>query len=280
VSASWSGEQPEFPQGQPSETDLVKAKAIMEGEGPLIAEPPDTSVTLFRGIWDGNRFRADATVKELTGADEEGIARMMGASAPVQYMNAVLAYGVSQLGPHELEKMTVQERMGYIDTLLVGEKEYLFLLVLRATYGDERTVPVQCQSCFAMNEVFFSITDDVPIKKMEDPTRTLYEYETKSGHRIEYRLVCGADAAESQKRPNMSGPEENTIILSRIIEQVDGRTLVDPTKFVRNLGAMDRRNLMREVVSKQPGPYFEEVKLPCATCGAESLFTPSWGDLL
>jgi hypothetical protein len=270
---------PEFP-GQPNEEDLAKAKEIIRGEGPLIAEPPDTSVTLFRGVWDGNKFRTDAQVKELTGADEEGIARMLGASAAVQYMNAVLAYGVTHLGAYELEKMSVQERTGIIDMLLVGEKEYLFLQILLATYGDERTVAVQCDSCGSINEIFFSITDDIPVRKLEDSTKNIYEFETKDGQRIEYRLVTGADAAEANKRPNISSPEENTIILSRIIESVSGRPLVDPTKFVRSLGAKDRRTLMREVVAKQPGPYFEEVKLPCATCGAESLFTPNWANLL
>jgi hypothetical protein len=270
---------PEYP-GQPTEEDLTKAQEIMRGEGPLIAEPPDTSVTLFRGVWDGNKFRTDAQVKELTGADEEGIARMLGASAPVQYMNAVLVYGVTNLGAYELEKMSVQERTGIIDMLLVGEKEYLFLQILLVTYGDERTVSVQCEACGGMNEIFFSITDDVPIKKLEDPTKSIYEYEAKGGQRIEYRLVTGADAAEANKRPNISNPEENTIILSRIIETVDGKPLIDPTKFVRGLGAKDRRTLMREVVAKQPGPYFEEVKLPCATCGAEALFTPGWANLL
>lgn len=266
--------------GQPTEAEITKAKEIMRGDQPFMSEPPDTSVTLFRGIWDGAKFRADAQVKELTGADEEGIARMLGASTPGQYMHAMLAYGVSQLGLNDLEKMGVAERSAILDTLLVGEREYLFLQILKATYGDQRTVTVRCDACNALNEVFFSITEDVPIRPLAEPDRTIYEYETRDGRRIEYRLVVGADVAEANKRPNISGPEENTIILSRVIESVGGHVVVDTTKFVRNLGAMDRRMWLRELVAKQPGPYFEEVKLPCATCGAESLFTPGWADLL
>lgn len=268
------------PADGPSESDLARAKDIIKGEGPLIPEPPNTMVTLFRGYFDGTRFRAEAHVKELSGADEEGIARMMGASAPAQYMNAVLAYGVSQLGNVDLEKHTVAERIGMLDTLLIGEKELLFLHTLRVTYGDQREVTVKCMACEALNEVFFSITDDIPIKPLDEPERTLFDFETHSGQRIEYRLVTGADDAEAARKPNTSGPEANTIILSRVLETVNSRAVVDPVRYVRGLSGGDRRGWMRELTSKQPGPYFEEVKLPCATCGAESLFRPSWADLL
>lgn len=253
---------------------------MMKGEGPLIDDPTNPIVTLFRGYFDGVRFHADARVKELTGGDEEAIARMVGASSTTQYMNAVLAYGVSQLGSTDLEVMTAAERVGIIDTLLVGEKEMLFLAILRVTYGDQREVTVQCMSCQAKNEVFFSISDDIPTKPLDDPQKSEYEYTMRNGDTITYRLVTGADQAEASRRPNISAPEESTIILSRVLLTRNGTDVVDTTKFVRGLGAGDRRGWLQELTGKQPGPYFEEVKLPCATCGAESLFIPRWADLL
>jgi hypothetical protein len=266
----------------PSESDLSKAKEIMRGEQPLMSEPVDTTVALFRGVYDPSvgRWEGEARVKELTGADEEAIARMMGASSATQYINAVLTFGVVQVGQFDLEKMGVSERLGVLDLLLVGEKEMLFLNVLRVTYGDERTTPVTCQTCGAGNEVFFSLSEDVPVRKLDEPTRVTYEYTCRNGDRIEFRLVTGADQAEATKRPNTSMPEENTIIFSRVIDTVNGKPLVDPMRFARDLGAADRRGLIRDITAKQPGPYFEEVKLPCTACGAESLFTPSWADLL
>jgi len=264
----------------PSEGDLAKAQEVIRGEIPVISEPADTSVKLFRGLFWNGRWEDDARVKELTGADEEGIARMMTGAAPGQYVNAVLAYGVSQVGQQEIEKMPLNERMGVLDALLIGEKELLFLNILRVSFGDQRTTTVQCQVCDAMSEVDFSITEDIPIRPLDDPHRVTYDYETRSGARIEYRLVTGADQAESQRRPNISTPEENTIILSRVIESYNGSPLVDPIRFARDLGAQDRRGLMRAINEHQPGPYFEEVKLPCSKCGAESLFRPSWADLL
>jgi hypothetical protein len=263
-----------------TEDKLAHARDIMRGERPLMGDAPTTTVQLFRGVFVNGTWHDQAQVRELNGADEEGIARMLGASASAQFLNAMLAFGVQSIGTYDLEKMGVQERMGVIDQLLVGEKELLFLNVLRVTYGDQRTVTVQCQSCQAYNEVFFSLSEDVPLRKLDDPTRLYYDFETRAGSRLEYRLVNGLDAAEAEKRPTASQAEKNTIILSRVIHTADSKPLVDPIKFARELGAADRRDLMRELTSKQPGPYFEEVKLPCATCGAESLFTPAWADLL
>jgi hypothetical protein len=205
---------------------------------------------------------------------------MLGGSSPAQYLNSMLAYGVKSLGPYDLEKMGVQERMSHIDGLLVGEKELLFLHVLRVTYGDTRTVGIRCPQCQAMNDVSFSLTEDVPVRGMDDPLRPTYEFHTRHGERIEYRLVTGADQAETGRKVGITAAEENTMLLSRVITTMNGKPLVDPVDFARNLGAMDRRKLLEELVTKQPGPYFEEVKLPCATCGAESLFTPTWADLL
>jgi hypothetical protein len=217
---------------------------------------------------------------ELTGSDEEYIARMMGGSNPTLYLNAVLTYGTEVLGPHELSGLTVPERMALIDSLLVGEKELLFLNILRVTYGDQRTVPVKCPTCDAINDVSFSIKEDVPIRTMDDPFAMDYEFTCRNGDNIRYRLVNGADQAASAQNPRATLPEQNTVLLSRVINTVNGKPLVDPMHYSRDLGALDRRNLLDALLTKQPGPYFEEVKLPCATCGAESLFTPTWADLL
>jgi len=265
----------------PTEGTLSKAHEIMAGEQPMMQDAPQTLVTLFRGVLGQNqKWVQEAHVHELTGSDEEGIARMIGGQSPAQFLNALLTYGVKSLGPYDLEKLGVQERMGVIDGLLVGEKELLFLHVLRVTYGDIRTVAMRCPSCNATNDVSFSLTDDVPVRGMDDPLRVAYEFTTRHNDRIEYRLVTGADQAEASRKTGITQAEENTLLLSRVIVNVNGKPPVDPTHYVRELGALDRRHLLEELIGKQPGPYFEEVKLPCATCGAESLFTPGWADLL
>ena len=148
------------------------------------------------------------------------------------------------------------------------------------TYGDQRTVPVRCLACDQMNDISFSLSEDIPVRKMDDPFKPAYEYTCRTGDHIEYRLVTGGDQAEAFKKPNLTLPEQNTIMLSRCIITVNGSPLVDPLHFARNLSAFDRNRLVSEMSDRQPGPYFEEVKLPCASCGAESVFMPAWADLL
>lgn len=262
------------------DAELQRVKDIVAGEQPLMGDVPFAGITLFRGVYVNNNYHQEAEVRELTGTDEEAIARMMSSPSPTQYVNAMVAYGTRSLGPYELDGKGLQERLSVIETLLVGEKEYLFLNILRVTYGDTRTIPVRCITCNEMNDISFSLTDDVPLRKMEDPFRPTYEYVTRSGTNIEYRLVTGADQAEAMRRANLTLPEQNTIMFSRCITTVNGQPLVDPLHFARNLGAFDRRQLLDDMNAKQPGPYFEEVKLPCASCGAESTFTPAWADLL
>lgn len=260
--------------------EMGKVQTAIHGEEPLIPEAPDTNVTLFRGAYSGGEWNQKAAVKELNGSDEEYIARMMGGSNPTLYLNAVLTYGVEMLGAYDLPTLGVAERMALIDSLLVGEKELLFLNILRVTYGDIRTVAVKCPTCQAVNDVSFSITEDVPIRTLDDPFALDYEFTCRNEDNLRYRLVNGADQAASAQKPQATMPEQNTILISRVITTVNGKPLVDPLHFAREMGALDRRNLLDTLLSKQPGPYFEEVKLPCATCGAESLFTPTWADLL
>jgi len=261
---------------------LSQIKDDVVGEQPLMEAPPSTEVTLFRGIYDNGTWHRTAHVRELTGADEEGISRMMGDRNSVGFVNAMIAYGVDTVGPHDLTRMGLPDRQGVLDSLLVGEKELLFLNVLRITYGDRRTVAVRCpqEDCGATNDVTFSLSEDIPIRQLEDPTRITYEFTMRDGSTLEYRLVTGMDQVESTRRPSATIPEQNTIIFSRVIVNVNGKPLVDPLHYARNLGALDRRNLLREVTQRQPGPYFEEVKLPCATCGFQSSFMPQWADLL
>jgi len=260
--------------------DLDEVKAAIIGETPLMAQPPDGSVTLFRGLFHGLGWQTDAEVSELTGEDEEIIARAMSSDNTLGYVNAILLQGVHRIGPLVLEELPTHERVGTIDRLLLGEKELLFIRILQITYGDERTVVTECPSCRETIDVSFSIADDIPIRDLDDPQRPSYDFALRDGSHVEYHLVTGEDQAEANKRKGMTTPERNTITLSRCIVSHDGKPLVDPLRFARQLSAYDRRTLLNEISNKQPGPYFREVKLPCAACGVISSFMPTWADLL
>jgi hypothetical protein len=260
--------------------DLETAKRVIVGEAPLMGEPPDTSVKLCRGLFQGAAWATDAEVKELSGDDEEVIARSLSQNDALSLVNAMLTQGVVRIGNMDLLTRTPVERIGIINQLLVGDKELLFLRILQVTFGDERVVDTLCPACGERIEVVYHISKDIPIRPLADATRALYEFVLRNGDRIEYRLVNGEDQTEATKRRASLLPEQNTIMLSRCITSLNGRPLIDPLHYAKALGAGDRRNLLKEINLHQPGPYFEEVKLPCAECGVESGFAPAWADLL
>lgn len=262
------------------ESEMVAVKSAIVGETPIMEQPPSGVVTLFRGLFQNSSWHTDAAVSELTGEDEEVIARAMTASDTLGFVNAILQQGVERLGPLVLADHPASERLGIINRLLIGEKEMLFLSILRTTYGDVRTVETECPACRETNEVEFSITDDIPVRTLDDPQRVAYDFTMKDGSHLEYRLVTGEDQAEATKRKNITVAEQNTITLSRCINSHNGLPLLDPMIFCRRMGALDRRKLLDEINKKQPGPYFEEVKLPCAACGVMASFQPAWADLL
>jgi hypothetical protein len=268
------------PQPQADEDDLEKAKEAVAGDVPMMSQPPDGSVALFRGLWQQGIWRTEAKVRELTGDDEEAVARAMNADDTLGFVNAMLQQGVQEVGMLDLTTLPGPERMGVINQLLVGEKEWLFLRILQTTFGDERTVVTTCPTCKAEMDVTFQISEDIQIKALEDPQKATYDFKLRDGTMLEYRLVTGEDQSESTKRRGAVIPEQNTVLLSRCIVTVNGKTVVDPLHYARSLGAGDRRKLLADINDHQPGPYFQEVKLPCAECGVEATFLPGWADLL
>ncbi len=268
-------DEPQVTQG-----DIARAKQAIVGDVPLMGDPPDTSITLCRGIFQGASFATNAEIKELSGEDEEAIARALAQNDSLSLVNAMLTYGVVSIGNLELASRPPVERMSVINQLLVGDKELLFLRILQVTFGDERVVETICPACEQRIEVVYHISKDIPIRPLLDPTKALYDFVLRNGDRIEYRLVTGEDQTEATKRRAALLPEQHTITLSRCIVSLNGRPLVDPMHFAKALSAGDRRNLLKDINLHQPGPYFQEVKLPCAECGVESGFAPAWADLL
>jgi hypothetical protein len=268
-----------LPWADQDEDELAKAKEAVAGDVPLMSQPPETTVSLFRGLWQNGTWRIDAEVHELSGEDEEIVARAMNADDTLNFVNAMLQQGVERIGAIDLRSLPAGERLALLDTLLVGEKELLFLRILAATFGDERSVVTVCPECKSQMEVTFSLSE-IGTRKLEDPQRTAYEFKLRDGSVLEYRLVTGADQYEATKRRGALTPEQNTIMLSRCILSVNGKTLVDPLHYARSLGAGDRRKLLLDINANQPGPFFEEVKLPCTECGVEATFLPGWADLL
>jgi hypothetical protein len=245
------------------ESDLKAAEDVVRGDVPRITEGPDLLVRLPRGLYVNNTWEGEAEVRELTGNDEEALARFK--EAP-EIFNAVVVYGTSRIGSTDLLGKSYAERDALLGKLLLGEREQLFLNVARVTYGDTREFEEKCPQCETDLDTTLIISEDIKIREMETPFQVQRSYTTTKGRKVTYRLVTGNDQKLLLSRRGATAAEHNTILLSECIMQVDGQPVVDPEAFAKGLSMGDRRDLLTEMVEEQPSPTLS-IEIPCPSCG-------------
>lgn len=254
--------------------ELRRAKEAIAGPVPLIPDAPNGNVELPMGFRYGGVYQTKAEVRELTGADEEILARTTGW---VEFFDAMIGCGTVRIGDFDMEEMPVSERRGALQTLLLGERERLFLAVLQATYGDTKTINFTCGQCSAEQEVDLILSEDLKVKEVDD-LKASYEFVTSKGDKIEFRLVNGTDHMEALKDDKSSVAEQNSLLLSRCIAKVNGGLIPDQLAYARRMPVRDRQALLKELVSHQPGVDME-VMTRCARCQNEQRLALGWGDL-
>lgn len=259
----------------PTPADLDRAAQITVGDVPTIQESAEPYVELPRGLMVSGSWNKRAMVRELTGVDEEAISRVKDIT---DIYDTVLALGTVRIGDLELGTLPLTERQGHLGQLLLGERDLLFIGIVKATYGDRKTMLYRCQNCQEQQQLTVVLSEDFPMDVVVDVERTEFDYTSSKGERIMYRPAIGADQMEALKRKNATAAEQNTIILSRCIKEVDGQLVLDPTAYARNLSLRDRNGLLTELVSRQPNVNMTMV-VDCVACREEQTIPLGWADL-
>jgi len=260
---------------EPTVADLDRARQMTVGDVPTIQESVEPYVELPRGLMHNGSWQKRAMVRELTGVDEESISRVKDIT---DIYDTVLALGTVRIGEVELGALPLTERQGHLGQLLLGERDQLFIGITRATYGDHKKLLYTCQSCGEKQELTVVLSEDFLMETVADIERTEFEFTTNKGERILYRPAVGADQMEALKRKNATLAEQNTIMLSRCIKEVDGKLVVDPTNYARNLPLRDRSALLNELVTRQPNVNMT-VTVDCVACREEQVIPLGWADL-
>lgn len=257
------------------EQKLREAKEQIAGPVPLMTEAPDCSLRLQRGLFVKGVHKTDVLVRELTGADEETLAK---AREPGDHYDTVIALGVEKIDDFDLSELPLAERQGYLRQLLIGERDQIFLAVVKATFGEEKVIGFRCTTCAEDQEMTLLLSEDFKPKEVEDVTSEIFTFTTSKGQVLEYRLVTGDDQREAFQRKGATTADQNTIILSRIITKLNGGLVPDPVQFVRRMSMRDRAQLLDAVVSKQPVLNLG-VTTQCAACQSPQTLNLGWGDL-
>lgn len=256
---------------------LATARASMVGDPPAMSPPSDGEVTLCRGLSNDDEWQRVAYMREVTGADEEALSRFDLGKAITQftYWDTLLARTTIRVGNIDIENLSLGARQQKLGQLLLGDRESMYLGLIRATWGDVRTIEgVGCPHCGHVTDYGLALTDtdqhksDFPSQVLEDPDQVYFEVKLRKGDTIEVRLPTGADmAALSAMWKNDPTPaERNTQMLGRLIYTYNGTPVKDPVAFAKGLASPDRQTVTAFIVDKQPGPRLGGVMTSCASC--------------
>jgi hypothetical protein len=264
-------------------TDLAdKAAEInlaIQDPVPTVGVAAPEAVTLMRGLPDPEtgEWQNVATVTEMTGEDEEALDRLSTKTKDLSYADytsALLLRAVTSIGT-----LQMKDDPSLIDNLIIGDRDLLFLGVIRATYGNIRTFWVLCPHCNEKNEVRVNLDEDFTMVEPTGDLTVLREVVLKDGTSVKIRYLTGKDAKEIAALGETPAVQ-NTSIIAHSVVWDDNRAMVVKEQWAKGLSLADRKVLVNTVLDDQPGPSLEEVNAQCAYCDDDITMVLDWVSLL
>jgi hypothetical protein len=229
---------------------------------PTIEALESTTVDLPAGwISPQGVLHSTAIVRELTGYDEERLAKIDSNKSTAQWETELLLLGVASIGSE------VNPSRDVFRSLLVGDRDTLMLGIRRVTYGNTVEFILTCANCDEKSEVGVEIDNDVVIKPMEEPEKRQYEVPLKRGVAITGLLTGVVQESLSDVVNKKTPAEMNTLLLSKCVESINGIPVLGDSGPIQRLSAGDRATLVDFIVEHQPGPQLGGIEVPCASCG-------------
>jgi hypothetical protein len=227
--------------------------------------PSDNIVELPGGyITSVGKLVTTAEVRELTGRDEEAIAR---SGSLGRALNAILVRGVVKLGTE-----AATEEM--LDLVLGGDRDELLLGIYRVTFGNPAELTGYCVTCDSEKTVAVDLDTDIvriPLKdRIADRDFTVTG---RKGVEYEVHLPVGKTQKEIFTNLDKSGPELTTILLQNTITKIGGMPVYDKRQ-VLDIGVADRDIISNELAKRVSGPKFDDIRIPCTECGSDEVVVP------
>lgn len=231
--------------------------------------PSESEVKLPGGFIDLNEeLHTVAEVRELTGADEEAVAK---AGSTGKALNVLLARGLVKIGSQEATPAD-------LDALLSGDRDAILLGIRRVTFGQSTDVMVRCSYCSDEHVTTLDLVEDVPVSTLKDPVEDRqWEMQTKLGTAV-VALPNGITQKRLMENYDKTSAELNTLLLSGCIVALDGAPSLGASTAL-SLGMADRNKIVDEIIKRNPGPRLGEVKKACKACGEDILLPLSLLDL-
>lgn len=253
-------------------TEINTIDHLVQDPPPEMGSPPDTTVELIYGLPGIGGRQKIAVVREMTGEDEEHMASLGERTelSYAEYLSQLLRRVVISIGD-----VDIQKNPSALDSLIVGDRDLLFLGMIKATYGAVREFSVTCRACNQDNTLLINIDKDFPVEGdvslVERPT----EVKLRNGKTMAIRIPTSEDSRVVGKR-GKTVAEQNTLMLARCVSS----DAPDPESWARTLGVADRKILIDALLALKVGPKVEEVNDPCAHCGETISVVLDWVSLL
>lgn len=244
---------------------------------PEVPFPDADIVVLPGGLARKDGIIKTVQVRELTGEDEESLAKASQSTNPFAFLDRLLRCGVTHLGTQSKDDKILGQ-------LLIGDRESIILGIRKATYGDEVEIKDwACPDCGNKVDLKFALAD-IPTTSLTDPSDAFFDVSLRKGGRAKVRLATGDDQLAVFEKPDLTQAQRETILLSRcIISIVDlaghEKLMAAFPSMSRTMSIPDRHAILNELGSRQPGPKYDQVKFDCDGCGKSQRIVVSIGDL-
>lgn len=260
-------------------TDADAVNSAIREPVPELHAPETVSATLQRGLIDPatGLWQVDSEVREMTGADEEYMASLESKNTVTygEYMSTLLKRTVVRVG-----SINISDHPSALDNLTIGDRDILFLGVVKATYGTSKDFQVKCGSCEKNNDIVMNLDEDFPIQTPNVDLRGTTSHTLRKGKVVKLRVPTSADNMQIAKNAQ-SASAQNTLMIAQCAVWEDGETApADVEAWAKSLNVADRNNLVRSLLEIKAGPSLEAVNVPCAHCNEEMVIRIDWISLL
>lgn len=239
---------------------------------------------LVRGE-DGPVLIREAQVRELTGADEEKLARASSSKNPFHFFDTMLESAVVRIGDTPKDKIPQ-----LLKDMLIGDREALILGIRHITYGPEFEVAdwMGCPHCEEPTDLTMDLSDEevVPVRKLEDPVKDReFDVTLRKGAVAHVRLLTGADQQDINNKGDITWARRNSLILQHAVSTITPagggtpRSVAAAPSLVVNLGAADRKTILTEIAKRAPGPQYTRITFLHPPCSKEVTLAVGLADL-
>lgn len=223
------------------------------------------------------------TIRELTGEDEEEIAKNENRKNGSMIVRTILERCVESIGTIEKSSMPKNKWREVIQKLLIGDQDYALLQIRKESMGDEIAVSNICPRCGEKLNTIIEV-DELPILPFSGQREISFElpkgYKDKEGQlhtmgKLRYPDGFDREILDQVARKNLG--LANTMLLTRIITEFDGLKVTDD--LLRKFSMRDREYLVNLLQENKFGVDLT-VEITCTACGEPFTGTSSLENFL